>query len=136
MVKSHQKVLGRVVKSVRTRRRMNHGTMVVSLTYPLQRSLLALWGRWCHLCECHLGTRLPCFLQPDDQRLPLKYTHVYLLHLTCAADLIPEAVIYITGLQILQIYTHIRKSVSSFTSTNLKFVITNISEDKHCRGVM
>lgn len=47
---------------------------VLSLTYLQQHILLALWGRWFHLCECHLGTRLPCFLQPDDQRLPLKYS--------------------------------------------------------------
>lgn len=60
--------------------------MFVSLTYPRQRNLLVLWGRWYRLCECHLGTRLPCFLQPDDQRLPLKQEEVFSLWFEETAD--------------------------------------------------
>lgn len=74
---------------------MNHSTLIVSFTYPRQHSLLALWGRWCHPCECHLGTRLPCSLQPDDQRLPLRKKKKHILQSMlrssiCTAVIVPR----------------------------------------------
>lgn len=48
--------------------------MLAFTTYPRQHILLARWNKQCRLSGCHLGTKLPCSLQPDGQKLHLQ-TH-------------------------------------------------------------
>lgn len=58
--------------------------MLVFTTYPRQRILLARWSRQCRLSGCHLGTKLPCSLQPDGQKLHLQHTHERKEKKTCS----------------------------------------------------